>query len=454
MVSRTLILLSSVLFSLPALSSAFTWSFNAPPQQCGNLSITISGSGQPPYRVLILPFGPSPLPNNTEVRKIIDQPFPSNTATEVTWQLNYPANSQLVAVVSDQSGFGSGGTSVAAQVLPSNDASCFDASTNVSPQFVFNIEPPNQIVQCSPTRIWWDKSTVQGNAAFLGVIPGGQSFTVPLSTLSDIPSQGTGFTWTPSVRAGTTLFVVGGDSRGAGSAGSVLFTVSAGTTQNNTCLNDQSPSSTPAKPAGGSYPTNSAEASTGGYGNGTGNGQTGSNNPSSNNTGAIVGGVIGGLVFLIALALVLLFLHRRKRLSTHQNEKPVDLIHVDDDDEPPRNGATPNELPQYYQPEPFLVPDPTLRNSSPANDNSNNSRTSEGRPVSGVTTTSRSGTPDLLGMGVTGSTTSGGRKGGMRPLRPVNIIQHDDAGPSGPPEAVEEEAETVELPPAYTNLRK
>jgi hypothetical protein len=41
----------------------------------------------------------------------------------------------------------------------------------------------------------------------------------------------------------------------------------------------------------------------------------------------------------------------------------------------------------------------------------------------------------------------------MRSLRPVNIVQHEDAGPT-PKESNENEAETVELPPAYTNLRQ
>jgi hypothetical protein len=40
----------------------------------------------------------------------------------------------------------------------------------------------------------------------------------------------------------------------------------------------------------------------------------------------------------------------------------------------------------------------------------------------------------------------------QRQLRPVNIIQHDDAGVAN--EAAEGEPETVELPPAYTNIRK
>ena len=36
-------------------------------------------------------------------------------------------------------------------------------------------------------------------------------------------------------------------------------------------------------------------------------------------------------------------------------------------------------------------------------------------------------------------------------FRPVNVIQHEDAGPSLPAENTE--PETVELPPAYTNIR-
>lgn len=35
-------------------------------------------------------------------------------------------------------------------------------------------------------------------------------------------------------------------------------------------------------------------------------------------------------------------------------------------------------------------------------------------------------------------------------FRPVNIVQHEDAGPS---EAGGGDLETIELPPAYTNLR-
>lgn len=173
----------------------------------------------------------------------------------------------------------------------------------------------------------------------------------------------------------------------------------------------------------------------------------------SSNTGAIVGGVIGGVVALAALILALFFFRRRSQNKQSTKERPVDLLQ--DDDDTGHRG----ELPQYYQPEPFMMPEPSARVSTDAG--SIAAQTDDrGRPLSGVTSTSRSGTPDLLGFGAAGtaatstSGSSSGRKSGMpRPLRAVNIIQHEDAGPSDAPKADEDEPETIELPPAYTNIR-
>jgi hypothetical protein len=114
-----------------------------------------------------------------------------------------------------------------------------------------------------------------------------------------------------------------------------------------------------------------------------------------------------------------------------------------------------NELPQNYQPEPFMVPIPAPTPSEFDEE--------FGRPLSSGTRMSfytRSDTPDLAstlnGLGsapvVGGSSGGGGRKGGApKPMRAVNIIQHQDAGPSNNEER--EEAETIELPPAYTMVR-
>ncbi|KAK7034556.1 hypothetical protein VNI00_012403 [Paramarasmius palmivorus] len=421
MVSHRLSAAVALLLDLPILSLAYSWNFKENPKQCSDLTIEITGSdGKPPYRVLIIPFGSTPLANNIEARRIMEQAFPSDTATSVTFQLKYPANSQFVAVVSDQNGFGSGGTSAAAQVTSSDDSSCFDSTQSVQPPFFFNIDPPSVVEQCKSTRLWWDPANVTGDVNFVGVIPGGESFTIPPGSLSTQTGTGTGFSWVPNIREGTTLNIVCGDNRGMGSGGSLRTTVSNSLTNNSTCLSDTSPSSTAGNPAGGTYPTDSS-------GNETGGGSSG-----SNNTGAIVGGVIGGVFAILAAILILLFFRRRSR-GRRSHEKPVDLLNADEGDEShPRQ-----ELPQYYEPEPFLIPDPTVASSDRAS--------SDGRPLS-MSMTERSGTPDI-------TSTSATRKTAPRQFRAVNIIQHDDAGPSQKPPG-EEEPETIELPPAYTNIRQ
>ena len=84
---------------------------------------------------------------------------------------------------------------------------------------------------------------------------------------------------------------------------------------------------------------------------------------SSKNVGAIVGGVVGGVVGALALALVLLFFIRRRRFhqSGGTKERPVDLLQ---DNEHDGSGAGDDRLPEYYQPEPFVLPDPTVASSS------------------------------------------------------------------------------------------
>ncbi|KAF8439133.1 hypothetical protein L210DRAFT_3621871 [Boletus edulis BED1] len=435
----------SILLSA-ALVSAYSFTFTSKPQQCANLSLQISGSGKPPYSVLIIPYGPSPLSNNVEVRTIVSQQF-SGDDSSLSFQLKFPANSQFVAVVSDSSGFGSGGTSVAASVLNSSDTSCFNATHSVSPDFPYNINPANQVVQCSPSRLWWTPSQVQGTPNFQGVIPGGDSFSIPVGTITNVTDMGTGFQWVPTVRAGTTLLVVSGDNRGLGTGGSDLFTVSAGLFPNSSCATNTSPSSTAGPPAGGSYPTNAS-------------GGTTSGSSGSNNTGAIVGGVVGGLAAIVVLGLVAFYIIRRKTGPTSRKERPVNLLHGDPDDNEPPSSYQP---PPYLQPDPYLVTAPTISSTSARTDHVRNSAllsdslTSSAWRQSAVTSLSdpRSTTPELDAGALTPPTTALGssRKSGMsRQLRAVNIIQHEDAGPSSAQEPAE--PETIELPPAYTNLRK
>lgn len=105
---------------------------------------------------------------------------------------------------------------------------------------------------------------VSSTVNFQGVIPGGDSFSIPLGAITDESGMGTGFQWTPTVRPGTTLMVVSGDARGLGTGGSDLYTVSAGLNPNSSCLTNTSPSSTAGPPAGGAYPTNASGGMTSG----------------------------------------------------------------------------------------------------------------------------------------------------------------------------------------------
>lgn len=166
---------------------------------------------------------------------------------------------------------------------------------------------------------------------------------------------------------------------------------------------------------------------------------------------------MGGVVALIAVLLLFYFLRKRQRERARHREKPLNIIDQDEDgDDSEPNDHRRNDLPQFYQPEPFTVPDPTIAGSTADTDSISGSRRplSDGTMTTSWYTSQRPGTPD--GSAVLGAGTATSRKGAPpRMMRPVNIIQHDDAGPSYPPPPPpgEDEAETIELPPAYTALK-
>ena len=163
-------------------------------------------------------------------------------------------------------------------------------------------------------------------------------------------------------------------------------------------------------------------------------------------SGGVVGGVVGSLALVAALWLFL----RWRRSHKAKTGRPVDLLqegeHIDHDP----------ALPQYYRPEPFIVPEPTVSSTTgPETTMASGLRPSMDYRLSqysattgdgpGGTGTTRSGTPDQSSTYM--------RKSPAPPsFRPVNIVQHEDAGPS---EGVSDiEPETIELPPAYTNIKR
>lgn len=414
---------------------AFNFTFLTIPAQCEELSIAISG-GVPPYRLLIVPIGT--LLSGPEIRTIVDRNI---TGTSDSFVFNYPAASQFIAMMSDSTGIGTGGTSAIIAVGGSGEKSECLQTTTSAPKFFFILDPevPSQ---CGTTRIYWNaNSGYTGKVHVYAMVVGGQSSAL---TIADGATE---VNWVANIRTNTTMLFVAGDQTGVGTGGSsTLLTIGAGP---DSCINESSPSSTQRPPAGGintaggvSTPTATSAPS----GSGSGN-----------NIGAIVGGVIGGVAGIAIIGLVLLFFHRRRKHHRNSGTRPMkpDLIDPSED-QPPRD-----ERAGLYVPEPFIIPEPTYAES----EHHSLYSAQDGAPPRTSTTTAAGGpgparaasrlsitTMSELGGGPAPSS-QGTRKTGLPPtsFRPVNFIQHDDGGELEP--GNNQEAETIELPPAYTDFR-
>ena len=163
------------------------------------------------------------------------------------------------------------------------------------------------------------------------------------------------------------------------------------------------------------------------------------------------------MALIVIGALLIYYLRRRERLKRRQKDRAVDLLNAEDDedDHPPAQNATAanprssqNELPEFYRPEPYLVSESDTRTDALSLSAGRRTPGYESRRLSATAT-------EMSQFGFDPTTASStGRKGpSPRQWRAVNIVQHEDAGPSGPPPADGEEAETIELPPAYTHIR-
>jgi hypothetical protein len=277
------IMLWRALLLLPLISGidAFSFSFSNKPTQCSNLTVTVNG-GTPPYRLLMVPSGPLP---GIEIRTIIDQQFNSSSFTLPP--LAFPGESNFTAVMSDatgmsprnsktpseadpvaQTGIGTGGTSVITDVAVSGDSSCL-ATTETSPLFYLELPDNAALTQCGSLQVTFS-DTAQGQVTLIGIIPGGQSFSIPVA------NNARSVTWSPiRVPAGTGVMLVAGDDRGLGTGGSAFIMIVKNGSSG--CLRAGDPvySSTPAPYAGGQYATGS------GGGTVTGPWQTGPTNGSS-----------------------------------------------------------------------------------------------------------------------------------------------------------------------------
>ncbi|KAG6842270.1 hypothetical protein C0991_000240 [Blastosporella zonata] len=149
-----------------------------------------------------------------------------------------------------------------------------------------------------------------------GTIPGGQTFVL-------FPPTGpTSYTWNANVAAGTSILFTMVDAQGRSGGTSDIKTV--GITDDATCLNTISPSSTAASvtsTSATSTSTNSQSTSATSSVSPTATAQ-----PDQNTSiAAIAGTVIGALVFLAVIITLGLFLLRRRRDNSSNNRRNTEL---------------------------------------------------------------------------------------------------------------------------------
>ncbi|KDN48955.1 hypothetical protein RSAG8_02308, partial [Rhizoctonia solani AG-8 WAC10335] len=183
--------------------SAFTFAFSSQPSQCQSLTIQWT-EGTGPYRLFLVPVGHV----TPEIRSIVSIGIPAGQlSTNLT--LRFPENSRFVAVMSDSTGFGTGGTSLI-HTVGSGPSDCLSTTTSQADFYMYtDSDTPSQ---CGSYPISWDAG-VTSPVHIYGIIPGGQSFQV------NTPSSGTSYDWTANVRAGTQMLflAVGGNNENGGS---------------------------------------------------------------------------------------------------------------------------------------------------------------------------------------------------------------------------------------------
>ncbi|KAH8823286.1 hypothetical protein DL96DRAFT_1469348 [Flagelloscypha sp. PMI_526] len=317
-----------IYFASVALAYPYTWKFENNPTQCQSLRVRIQGdwTSNPPYRLLLVPFGTWPAKYNGQ--QPAPQLFTFSAAENNSWtldfQLRYPVDSQLVAVVGDVNGFATGGTSMPWTVRGSPDSSCLDntwVAVNKWPHFYISTE---WLYSCESTVISWKLpgSNIVGNAHFTALYPGGHSFN--LTTSPNVSGLTTtdelGFRWTVPFRQDAQVMLVSGDDSSILAPGGLDTYTVRGIRSSSTadCPLDM-PTRTPGIPAGGDPNIDLDQAQ-----------QDVSVHRPSINLAAIIGGIVSGLLLLNGVIVGIWFAIRKTKSQKAQQAGPRPTL--DDDD--------------------------------------------------------------------------------------------------------------------------
>lgn len=221
------------------LVAAYSFSFSSHPTQCQPLTVNIVGQGKPPYRLLLADGNPE-----YESGKWTDVQFsgPSHTIEALQW----PAGSQLVAMVSDQDGIGTGGTTELIRVSDSANAGC-------DPQFkyddgFFHWDFRSAISSCKPTNlsIWTNLSAITPPLNGFVMLLNGQSFALDLPAPFKSLEQAW-FQWLVDVPP-ESYFIMGLGDATNDLKGTMHYPHFVGDSGDTSCLDARSPRVTPGLP--------------------------------------------------------------------------------------------------------------------------------------------------------------------------------------------------------------
>ncbi|KAI1788768.1 hypothetical protein LXA43DRAFT_624716 [Ganoderma leucocontextum] len=290
-------LLPSLLLLWPlqqAYAANFTFAYSAA-TQCGNFQVSWQG-GVAPFQLTLVPSYGSP-----RILNIPGSAFSNNHGTFLT-TLPILQGKEFMAVMSDSSGFASGGSS---KVITVGAAAKGNTCNTTDPGVDFFYTTPSALAQC---RVYTfdDYAEAVQPIVIKGIVPSGSSFVLN-------PPKGSLFDWTADIAAGTTVSFIMQDASGRQGGATEFLTV--GMSDDATCLDKNSPASVSNAP---SMTVSRTTAAT------TKPNQTSSHSQPSasvdptttSNGGTIAAVIVGTAIALLVLGTLIWFYLRRRNGGT------------------------------------------------------------------------------------------------------------------------------------------
>ncbi|KAH9858091.1 hypothetical protein C2E23DRAFT_719321 [Lenzites betulinus] len=255
--------------------------------------------------------------------------------------LPFAAGQQFLAIMSDATGFASGGISPSITVGASTSK---QACNTTDPGVDFFFEANLALTQCRSYTFSGYEGAVQP-ITIQGVVPGGSTFIL------NPPKGPTSYDWITDIAAGSTVAFIATDAEGRQGGCSQLYLV--GMSDDATCLTKTSPASATNAPSATSSSPSPTSSGISASSSATSTAVPDDGSSSKTNGGTIAAAIIGCIVAAIVVGTLIWFYLRRHRgtsvltgrvFGRFHHKKEVDLVH--DPSLPPP--AAVNPYPLYH----------------------------------------------------------------------------------------------------------